>query len=100
MRSSKPFFSLAAIFLQLCLFIPFQALADTYKVFTLDTDQARFAYGIDPSGDVVLSVNTSPGSKCDPGKDCYETFIGGVLALVLTSQTLTAMSADELSGAL
>jgi hypothetical protein len=80
MRSSKPFFSLAAILLQSCLFIPSPSLADTYKVFTLDTDQDRFAYGIDPSGNVVLSVDTGPGNKCDPGKNCYETFIGGVLA--------------------
>jgi hypothetical protein len=81
MRSSKPCISLAAILLQSCLFISSPALADTYKVFTLDTDQSRFAYGIDPSGSVVLSVNTAPGSKCDPGTNCYETFIGGVLAL-------------------
>lgn len=94
MRSSKPFFSLAAILLQSCLIISSQALADTYKVFTLDTDQDRFAYGIDPSGSVVLSVDTSPGSKCDPGKNCYETFIGGVFAFS-TNAPPSAFTIDD-----
>lgn len=81
MKIEKPWYSLAAIILvQTSLLLASPALADTYKVFTLDSDEARFVYGINPSGNVVLSVNTSPGSKCDPGQNCYETFIGGVYA--------------------
>jgi hypothetical protein len=86
MRSSKPLFSLTAILLQSCLFIPSQALADTYKVFTLDSDQARFVYGMDASGNVVLNDTTgSTLSPCVIYADCYETFIGGVLAFRATA---------------
>jgi PEP-CTERM motif len=80
MRSSKPGFSLAAILIQLCLLTASHALADTYKVFTLDTDQDRFAYGMDASGTVVLSAQTGSSGQCTFGINCYETFIGGVLA--------------------
>ena len=80
MRSSKPWFSLAAILIQSCLLITSPAMADTYKVFTLDTDQDRFVYGIDPSGSVVLSAQAGSDGQCAPTVDCYETFIGGVLA--------------------
>jgi hypothetical protein len=79
-RSSKPWFSLAAILIQSCFLITSPALADTYKVFTLDTDQDRFAYGMDASGSVVLSAHTGSSGQCTMA-DCYETFIGGVLAL-------------------
>ena len=80
MRSSKPWFSLAAILIQSCLFIPSPTLADTYKVFPLDTDQDRFAYGMDASGSVVLSAQTGSSGQCTLIANCYETFIGGVLA--------------------
>jgi PEP-CTERM motif len=80
MRSSKPGFSLAAILIQSCLLTASPALADTYKVFTLDTDQDRFAYGMDASGSVVLSAQTGSSGQCTIGINCYETFIGGVLA--------------------
>ena|SRR5438067_5182650 len=82
MRPTKLCFSLAAILVQISLLIPSSAHADTYKVFTLDSDEARFVYGIDPSGDVVLSVNATPGECTSPvAQQChYETYIGGVYA--------------------
>jgi hypothetical protein len=54
-------------------------LADTYKVFTLDSDEARFVYGMNASGDVVITVD-DVGGQCVTVVNCYETFIGGVLA--------------------
>ena len=81
MRSTKVCFSLAAILLQTSLLIPSPALADTYKVFTLDSDEARFVYGINASGDVVLSVNSDGQGNCSSSPvNCYETFVGGALA--------------------
>src|SRR5437879_9097753 len=78
MRLTKLCFSLAAILVQISLLTP-AAHADTYKVFTLDSDEGRFVYGIDPSGDVVLSVDTS-GGQCTDVANCYRTYIGGVVA--------------------
>jgi hypothetical protein len=80
MRSTKLCFSLIAIFIQTSLLIPSPALADTYKVFTLDSDEARFVYGIDASGDVVLTVDADSQGNCGDVVNCYETFIGGALA--------------------
>jgi hypothetical protein len=80
MRLMKLCVSLAAILLQTSLLILPPVHADTYKVVTLDSDEARFVYGIDPSGDVVLSVNSDINGNCSPGDNCYETFIGGVQA--------------------
>jgi hypothetical protein len=83
MKIEKPWCSLAAIILvQTFLLLASPALADTYKVFTLDSDEARFVYGIDPSGDVVLSVNATPDECTSPlAQQChFETFIGGVYA--------------------
>lgn len=76
MRFSK--FSFAAIIVQSLLIVS-PALADTYQVFTLDSDEARFVYGMDASGDVVLTVDAVSG-QCVTVVNCYETFIGGVLA--------------------
>ena len=77
MRLSK--LSFAAIIVQSLLIVS-PALADTYKIFTLDSDQARFVYGMDAAGDVVLSVDADNNGDCGPVVNCYETFIGGVLA--------------------
>jgi hypothetical protein len=94
MRLTKLCLSLAAILVATSFLILSPAHADTYKVFTLDSDEARFVYGIDPAGEVVLSVNTSPGSKCDPGQNCYETFIGGVYAFS-TNAPPSAFTIDD-----
>lgn len=80
MRSTKLCFSLAAFLIQTSLLIPSPAFADTYKVFTLDSDEARFVYGIDASGDVVLTVDADSQGNCSDVVNCYETFIGGTLA--------------------
>jgi hypothetical protein len=80
MRLTKLCFSLAVILVQTSLLIPSPALADTYKIFTLDSDQARFAYGMNASGDVVLTVDADSLGNCVTVINCYETFIGGVLA--------------------
>jgi hypothetical protein len=80
MRFTKLWFSLAAILVQSSLLIASPALADTYKIFTLDSDQGRFVYGMDASGDVVLSVDADNHGNCVHVVNCYETFIGGVLA--------------------
>jgi hypothetical protein len=79
MRLTKLCLSLAAILVQTSFLIPSPIHADTYKVFTLDSDEARFVYGIDLSGDVVLSVDASSG-QCTDVADCYRTYIGGVYA--------------------
>jgi hypothetical protein len=79
MSVTKLCFSLAAILVLTSLLIPSPALADTYKVFTLDSDEARFVYGMNASGDVVLTVDDVNG-QCVTVANCYETFIGGVLA--------------------
>jgi hypothetical protein len=76
MRFSK--LSFAAILVQSLLIVS-PALADTYKIFTLDSDEARFVYGMNASGDVVLTVDDVRG-QCVTVVNCYETFIGGVLA--------------------
>jgi PEP-CTERM motif len=70
--------SFAAIIVQFLLTVA-PALADTYQIFTLDSDEARFVYGMNPSGDVVLTVDDVSG-QCVTVVNCYETFIGGVLA--------------------
>src|SRR6266702_1119181 len=80
MRASKLCFGLAAIIVQSFLLIASPALADSYKIFTLDSDQGRFVYGIDASGDVVLSVDADNKGNCGPVVNCYETFISGVQA--------------------
>jgi len=80
MRLSKLRFSLAAIIVQSSLLIASPALADTYKIFTLDSDQGRFVYGMNASGDVVLSVDADNKGNCGPVVNCYETFISGVQA--------------------
>ncbi|HTC74784.1 MAG TPA: hypothetical protein VK684_04375 [Edaphobacter sp.] len=80
MRLTKLCFSIAAILVQTSLLIPAPAAADTYKVFTLDSDEARFVYGMNPSGDVVISVDADSNGQCVTVVNCYETFIGGVLA--------------------
>jgi len=82
MRLSK--LSFAAIIVQSLLIVS-PALADTYKIFTLDSDQARFVYGMDAAGDVVLSVDADNNGDCGPVVNCYETFIGGVLAFRTTA---------------
>jgi hypothetical protein len=76
MRLSK--FSFTAIIVQSLLIVS-PALADTYKIVTLDSDEARFVYGMNASGDVVLSVDADNYGNCGPVVNCYETFIGGVL---------------------
>jgi hypothetical protein len=80
MKPSKLWFGLAAIVVQSSLLMVSTALADTYKIFTLDSDEGRFVYGMDASGDVVLSVDADNNGKCGPVVNCYETFIGGVQA--------------------
>jgi hypothetical protein len=77
MRLMKLCVSLAAILVQSSLLIPSPALADTYKVFTLDSDEGRFVYGMNASGDVVLSSNADNQGNCGQGVNCYKTFIGG-----------------------
>src|SRR5260370_11973559 len=81
MRLSKLRFSLAAIIVQSSLLIAWPALADSYKIFTLDSDQGRFVYGIDASGDVGLSVDADNKGNCGPVVNCYETFINGLPAV-------------------
>jgi hypothetical protein len=94
MRSSKPWFGLAAIIIQSCLLITSPAQADTYKIFPLDSDQDRFVYGMDASGDVVLSSHTGSSGQCTIIADCYETLIGGLLA-VRTNAPPSAFTLDE-----
>jgi hypothetical protein len=78
MSLTKLCFSLAAILVLTSLLIASPALADTYKIFTLDSDEARFVYGMNASGDVVLTVDDVNG-QCVTVVNCYETFSGGAL---------------------
>ena len=93
MRLAKLCLSLAAILVQTSFLIPSPARADTYKVFTLDSDEDRFVYGIDPSGDVVLSVDSS-GGQCLDVADCFRTYIGGVYAFS-TNAPPSAFTIDD-----
>ena len=49
-----------------------RAKADTFTLTFLDSDQARFFYGMDDSGHVVINVS----AYCV--RDCYEVFTNGV----------------------
>jgi hypothetical protein len=78
MRLSKLWSSLAAIIVPSLLLVS-PALADTYKVVNLGSDEGRFVYGMDASGNVVISVDTSNG-QCTTVVNCYQTYVNGVLA--------------------
>jgi hypothetical protein len=79
MRLSKLWFSLAAIIVPSLLLVS-PALADTYKIVTLDSDESRFFYGMDAAGNVVLSVDADSNGQCTTVANCYRTFVNGVLA--------------------
>jgi hypothetical protein len=79
MRPSKLWFILAAIIVQSLLIVS-PALADTYKIVNLGTDEGRFVYGMDAAGDVVLSVNADSSGQCTTVANCYEIFVDGVQA--------------------
>lgn len=65
--------SLAAI--ALLLAIPKLALADTYQIFNLSSDQDYFFYGMDDLGTVVIS---HPNTDACGGISCYYIFLDGI----------------------
>jgi PEP-CTERM motif len=78
MKPSKVWFALAAIVVQALLLVS-PVLADTYKVFLLETDEATFFSGMDASGDVTLAYEPDNFGNCPYGTpNCYVTFTGGV----------------------
>ena len=79
MRLSKLWFSLVAIVVPSLLLVS-PALADTYSVVNLGSDEGRFVYGMDASGNVVISVDADSNGKCTIVANCYEIFVNGVLA--------------------
>jgi hypothetical protein len=79
MKSTKLWFSLAAIIVPSLLLVS-PAFGDTYNVVNLGSDESRFVYGMNASGDVVISVNPDSNGQCTTVVNCYETFINGVLA--------------------
>jgi len=62
---------LAGIF----LFSVHPALADSYTIYDLGSDNARGIYGIDAAGDVVTWGTTGCGSS----SYCYSTYVDGVV---------------------
>jgi len=72
MRSSKPWFSLAAIIIQSCLLITSPAQADTYKSSLLDSDQDRFVpmEWMPPASWFSPPTHGSSG-QCTIIADCY-----------------------------
>ena len=79
MRLSKLWFSLVAIVVPSLLLVS-PALADTYSVVNLGSDEGRFVYGMDATGNVVISVDADGNGKCTIVANCYEIFVNGVLA--------------------
>jgi PEP-CTERM motif len=68
----------AAIIVAGILCFPQTGFADTYQIYNLTYDGARFFYGITDSGTVVLRNSTNPDS-CLALSVCYDTYVGGVL---------------------
>jgi hypothetical protein len=93
MTSSK--IGLACIALAIAAtLVPTSAKADSYNVFTLDSDEARFFRGMDASGTVILSYDASYQTTClIQDKGCFGTYSDGVL--VSTADTLPAMTTDN-----
>lgn len=52
------------------------AHADTYKVFSLGSDNARNLAGIDDAGNAVVSINCPTG----PSFACYDIYVDGVFS--------------------
>jgi hypothetical protein len=78
MKPSKLWFSLAALAVQALLLVS-PVLADTYQIANLGSDEARFFYGMDASGDVTLAYEPDNFGNCPYGvPNCYVTFTGGV----------------------
>ena len=83
----------AAVIVQTLLSLS-PAFADTYQIFRLDVDAARFVYAMNSSGDVVLTVDVDNGGDCVVGvPNCYRTYIGGVLTSA--ANTPPAITPDE-----
>ncbi len=84
MRPSQlsPSLALFAL-LALLLSIPSRALADTYQLYNLGSDQAYFFAGMDDSGLVVIDSTSGCGSGT-----CYFTYSNGIS----TGRTATAPS--------
>lgn len=77
MSKLKPWF--AALFILACFFAASKhALADTYQIINLGTDQAVFFYGMDDTGTVVLNFTNSV--QCGGSTNCYYTFIDGAVS--------------------
>jgi hypothetical protein len=93
MTSSK--ISLACIALAIAAtLVPTSAKADSYNVFTLDSDEARFFRGMDANGNVILSYNVSSQTACLTGNTgCFKTYSNG--ALLSSADTLPPIATDN-----
>ena len=77
MKIAKLLRSFAMIAIAVMLFAtPLSASADTYQILNLGNDAARFFYGLNDSGTVVLDLNAS--LLCGGSDNCYQTFVGGL----------------------
>ena len=79
------------LFAAMLLTLPVAALADTFQIFTLDTDNNRTLYGIDTAGDVV--IQSGPSAVCGMLVSCFETFVNGLLSSV--SATAPSLAYDN-----
>ncbi|CAN5445749.1 hypothetical protein BH10ACI4_BH10ACI4_11980 [soil metagenome] len=90
---SKIVLSCVALLLAAIL-APRSARADSYTIFTLDSDEARFFRGMDASGNVTLSYNVYPQTECLTGNaGCFKTYSNGLL--VSSADTLPTMATDN-----
>lgn len=85
MKASRLCFSADIVVVAILFTAPKPALADTYQIFNLSSDQGYFFYGMDDLGTVVIDR-----PACD-GSSCYFTCIDGInTGYSLTAPTLVA----------
>jgi hypothetical protein len=68
---------ISAIIAAFCFFIPNRAIADSYAIFTLISDQGIAFYGMDNFGDVSFFGPGPPSCSPNPSSTCYYNFSYG-----------------------
>ena len=92
MKSSRFWLCLATAIIVQALLPTRPALADTYQIFNLGSDEARYIYALGSSGEVVIGYNTT-SNTCQLGDtNCFTTWVNGVGT---TSNTPPAIASDE-----
>ena len=76
MKNLKSWFVRITLVFAFCLLVPYKAVADTYRLVTLISDEDYFFDGMDDSGDVTISHPGFLGAN--PGGSIYYNFLNGV----------------------